>query len=186
MIFVSPCFVPHLIKSPRRREERIGDSGWVISQCMELIDSINVQFKSKYGFKLFHIHQQKVWSELQKDCLTEIDFNSRISALSTLIDWINDEELRKTLKKQPEEGSLNALQEFLKENYPHFPKNLIKRLRDIKTLRKKFPIHTDTPQIVQLIKEKVGEYPPDWKKLWNVVLSDFLTSLKELEEILKE
>lgn len=181
-----PCFVPYLIKSPRRKGKGVQNTHSVLSNCIELIDSINAFCKSKHGFKLFQVHQQKIWLELQKPCLNETDFNSRISALSTLIDWINDKELRKNLKKQPEKGSLNALEKFLKENYPHFSKNLINRLRDIKTLRKKFPIHTDTPQIVQSIKNKAGKYPPEWRKLWDKVILNFLVSLQELEEILEE
>jgi len=178
------CFVPYLIKSPRKVKEKIQSLTSSVFQCMELIDSINIFCKSNHGFKLFQIKQQKIWLELQNPCLTERNFDSQISALSALIDWINEKELRKNLKNPPEKGSLNALEEFLNENYLHFPSGLIKRLRRMKNLRNAL-IHKNLPKTIKLIKEMGEGYPPDWEKLWDKVILDFLVSLKELEEVVK-
>ncbi len=51
--------------------------------------------KNKYNVKLFEIQEQKIWNNLFEPCQGKNDFVLHITAISSLIDWINKNELKK-------------------------------------------------------------------------------------------
>lgn len=157
----------------------------IVSEIIEKIDSINLLMKKNYKIKLFEIQEQKIWNNLFEPCHDKKDFVLHITALSSLIDWINKSEIKNLLKTQPQNGSVNYLESFLQEKYSNYDLNIIKRLRRIFIIRKMFPVHTDTKESIKAIEE-LGESYSDtnYKKLWDKILLDFYASLRQLEEIL--
>ena len=156
----------------------------IVSEIIEKIDSINLLIKKNYKIKLFEIQEQKIWNNLFEPCHDKKDFVLHITALSSLIDWININELKNLLKTQPQNGSVNYLERFLQEKYSNYDKNIIKRLRRIFTIRKMF-VHRVTQESIKAIRELDEDYPnTNYKRLWGKLLLDFYASLRQLEEIL--
>jgi len=126
---------------------------FVTSEIIEKIDSINLLMKNKYNVKLFEIQEQKIWNNLFEPCQGKNDFVLHITAISSLIDWINKNELKKILETQPQNGSVNYLERFLQEKYSNYDLKIIKRLRRIFTIRKMFPVHVNTKESIKAIEE---------------------------------
>ena len=168
------------VKKDEKKERKL-----IVSEIIEKIDSINLLMKGNYKIKLFEIQEQKIWNNLFEPCQDKKDFVLHITALSSLIDWINIKGLKGFLKIESLNGSINYLERFLQEKYSNYDLNIIKRLRRIFKIRKMFPVHKDTNDSIKAIKE-LGESYPDtnYKKLWDKILLDFYTSLRQLEEIL--
>jgi len=161
------------------------EEDFIISKIIEKIDSINLLMKKNYNVKLFEIQEQKIWNSLLEPCQNKKDFVLHITALSSLIDWINKNELKNLLETQPQNGSVNYLERFLQEKYSNYDLKIIKRLRRIFTIRKMFPVHVNTKESIKAIEE-LGELYPDinYKRLWDKILLDFYLSLRQFEEIL--
>ena len=157
----------------------------IVSEIIEKIDSINLLMKKKYKIKLFVIQEQKIWNNLFEPCHDKKDFVLHITALSSLIDWINKNELKNLLKTHPQSGSVNYLEVFLQEKYPNYDLNIIKRVRRIFKIRKMFPVHRDTNESIKAIEELGESYSTvNYKRLWDKILLDFYLSLRQFEEIL--
>jgi hypothetical protein len=157
----------------------------IVSEIIEKIDSINLLMKKNYNIKLFEIQEQKIWNSLLEPCQDKKDFILHITALSSLIDWINVKGIEDFLKINSLSGSINYLESFLQEKYSHYDLNIIKRLRRIKKIRKMFPVHRDTNESIKAIEELGESYSnTNYKKLWDKILLDFYLSLRQLEEIL--
>ena len=171
-------------ESNMKRDEK-KEKKFIVSEFIEKIDSINLLMKRNYKIKLFEIQEQKIWNSLLEPCQDKKDFVLHITALSSLIDWINIKGLKGFLKIESLNGSINYLEKFLQEKYSNYDLNIIKRLRRIFKIRKMFPVHKDTNDSIKAIKE-LGESYPDtnYKKLWDKILLDFYASLRQLEEIL--
>lgn len=158
---------------------------FIVSEIMEKIDSINLLMKKNHKVKLFDIQEQKIWNSLFEPCQDKKDFVLHITALSSLVDWINIKELKDSLKIESKNGSINYLERFLQEKYSNYDLNIIKRLRRIFSIRKMFPVHIDTKESIKAIEELGESYPnTNYKKLWDKILLDFYLSLRQLEEIL--
>jgi hypothetical protein len=156
----------------------------VIFEIIEKIDSINLLMGKIYKIKLFDIQEQKIWNTLIEPCHNKKDFVLMINALSSLVDWMNIKDLEKILKTKPQNGSINYLERLLQEKYPDYDKNIIKRIRRIKSIRKMSPVHKDTNESIKAIEELGESYPnTNYTKLWEKILLDFYISLRQLEEI---
>ena len=157
---------------------------FIISKIIEKVDSINSLMEQNYKIKLFVIQEQKIWNNLFEPCKDRKDFVLHITALSSLVDWINIKELKDSLKIEPKTGSINYLERFLQEKYSNYDLNIIKRLRRIFTIRKMF-VHKVTQESIKAIRELNVEYPNiNYEELWDKILLDFYASLRQLEEIL--
>ncbi len=149
---------------------------------------INLIFKSKFsGIKLFEDNEIAIL-DIRKLCANEEEFNNRIQALTTLIDGINVKELKKFIKNKKLNGSVNVLEAFLEEHFSNYNKRIITNFRNIVTLRsKKYPIHKDDAKFIDALKYfGFKRYPPDWGRLWEVVLKNYLESLKLLKKCIEE
>jgi len=167
-----------------QRDEK-KEKKFIVSEIIEKIDSINLLMKENYKIKLFEIQEHKIWNSLFEPCQDKKDFVLHITALSSLIDWINIKGLKDFLKIESKNGSINYLEKFLQEKYFNYDKNIIERLRRIKKIRKMFPVHRDTNESIKAIEELGESYSnTNYKKLWNKILLDFYLSLRQFEEIL--
>ncbi|MCD6481738.1 MAG: hypothetical protein J7L31_05660 [Thermoplasmata archaeon] len=148
---------------------------------------INLIFANKFGVKLFKDNEIAIL-DIRKLCANEEEFNNRIQALTTLIDEINVKELKKFIRNKKLNGSVNILEAFLEEQLPNYNKTIIANLRNIITLRsKKYPIHRDDARFINALRYfGFRKYPPDWGKLWEVVLKKYLESLKLLKKCIEE
>lgn len=108
-------------------EER-KEKKFIVFKIIEKIDSINLLMKNKYNVKLFEVQEQKIWNSLFEPCQGKNDFVLHITAISSLIDWINKNELKKLLETQPQNGSINYLERFLQEKYSNYDLKIIKRI----------------------------------------------------------
>lgn len=157
---------------------------FVISEIIEKIDSINSLMEQNYKIKLFVIQEQKIWNNLFEPCEDRKDFVLHITALSSLVDWINIKKLKDSLKIELKTGSINYLERFLQEKHSNYDLNIIKRLRRIFAIRKMF-VHKVTQESIKAIRELNVEYPNiNYEELWGKILLDFYASLRQLEEIL--
>jgi hypothetical protein len=142
---------------------------------------INLIFSDKFKTKLFKDNEMAILG-IRKLCSNEEDFNNRILSLTTLIDEINTEELKKSVSKTTG-GSINILEAFLDDRLPNYAKSIIANLRNIVTLRsKKFPIHSDDPKFVGALRYFGFNIPPDWGDLWEVVLKKYLECLEKIKK----
>lgn len=146
---------------------------------------INLVFKQKFKTALFK-DAEVAMDDIQKSCMNEGDFNNRIQALSTLLDKMEKETLKKCINSDSNR-SVKVLEEFLNITFPNYDKNLISNFRNIIKLRsKKHPIHSDDPIFIRAVEYFGFHYPPDdWEKLWRSVLNKYLESLELLLTCLK-
>lgn len=180
-----PCFEPITIKSPKQIQQVEEDK--IVREIRDKIDNINLLMKSKNGFELFKIQQQKIWNILIEPCTTGEKFTSHILALKNIIDWMNTDELKmKITGEKPKEGSINYLETFLQEHYTTFDSGfIVKPLRRINKISQRFPRHKDTTEVIKEIKSLGIEYPvKDWQKLWDKIIFDFYSPLRNLEQLL--
>ena len=142
---------------------------------------INLIFSDKFKTKLFKDNEMAILG-IRKLCSNEEEFNNRILSLTTLIDVINTEELKKSVNKTTD-GSINILKAFLEDRLPNYDKSIIANLRNIVTLRsKKFPIHSDDPKFIEALRYFDFNFPPDWGDLWEVVLKKYLECLEKIKK----
>jgi len=164
------------------------ENEFLLGYIIKKIKSINKLMIENHKIELFKIQDQKVWSYLYETCLDEKSFDSQINALKNIIDWINSGELKKLLKNKVKDGSVYSvtiLELFLKENYPKYNLQIIKRLRRIIAIRKKLPIHKDTPEVKNSLAELGLPFPiNNFQETWTIILLEFIVSLRELEEVL--
>jgi ethanolamine utilization microcompartment shell protein EutS len=140
---------------------------------------IKLIFSNKFKTKLFKDDEMAIL-DLRKLCSNEEDFNNRIQSLTTLIDEIEKEELKKSVNKTTN-GSINILEAFLEDKLPNYDESFIANFRNIITLRsKKFPIHRDDPKFIEALGYFGFNFPPVWGELWEVVLKKYLDSLEKL------
>jgi hypothetical protein len=166
-----------------QRDEK-KEKKFIVSEIIKKIDSINLLMKGNYKIKLFEIQEQKIWNNLFEPCQDKKDFVWHITALSSLIDWINIKGLKDFLKIESKNGSINYLEMFLQEKYSNYDINIIQRLRRIFKIRKMF-VHKVTQESIKAIRELNVEYfNINYEELWDKILLDFYASLRQLEEIL--
>lgn len=154
-----------------------------LMDIFRLRDNVNLHFKNKFGFDIFRLEQEGVIPEIAKPCEIETDFVTKIALLGNLIDWMNVDDLKSSLKVEARGSkSITLLEEFLKQEFSVFDETIIKNLRIINELRnKKFPIHKEGEEVIGIFEELGEKYPPkDWGNVWRKVLDLYIDSLKNL------
>ena len=152
----------------------------IVDEIIQKRREINISFNSKFKTNLFKDHEMAILG-IRKLCSNEEDFNNRIQSLTALIDEMHTKELRKYVDIN-KDGSVNILEAFLEVKLPKYNKTIITNLRNIVILRsKKFPIHKDDPKFITALSYfGFQNFPPDWEKLWKVVLKKYLESLEKI------
>ncbi len=150
------------------------------------IESIN--FSSiKYGFKLFRN------LKMIKRCLDEItsipttakDTNNLLQSLSTIMDDIDVTQIKKTIKRNDVQGSLNNLKIFFNYIGKRAP-NSISDLQAIHAARStKFPNHSNMRDYHRAVRSLTGKNDPTEDELSKCCLNKFLNGLIEIRDTLK-
>lgn len=155
-----------------------------VEKVVDQRDSINDLCMAKFKFKLFHTNERAVL-QIMKPCRSEGEFTSNIAALALLIAQLNVTEMKKFVGEKA--GSINVLDEFLKQQIRDYPPELISIFRDIMTMRsKRFPIHTTDPKFVEVVVKITGAYPPIWSSLYLKALNLYQHGLDRLLDCLRE
>lgn len=177
------CFEPREIESPKLIElEKIIEENAYLSTLLNGIDRINVLTKSKWNKELFTIKTYRILLKFNSSCLNTDDFVEKMLSLFNLLEWMNIKQF--PISNPPEKGTINFLEQFLKENYPNSNyKYLIKRMRKISDLRNMVHKGMETTKTVKIMQKYNVENLQD---LWKEMLIEFLLSLKELEEIFSQ
>lgn len=153
----------------------IGQTPSVIMSPLQLFvearNYLNTNFKARFGIELFQPLTDDLLAgfDLAKPCLDQRDFALKIQALAGLIDRIDESELKKKIKNREnlKNGSINALEQFLKENFPKYPKYIVSNLRHLLSLRSKmYPAHATTSEMIVVLGNfGISNYPlNDWDK----------------------
>lgn len=153
-------------------------------------DYLDVNFKDSFGFRLFNTLPDDCIAIVSsiKPCNDDEDFSLKIQALAGIFDRMNIDEMRKLIKdktKQNLKGSINLLEQILKENVPNYPKSIIFNLRNLMSLRSKmYPVHATSAEILVILRNLgINNYPlDDWEKGWKKIFSLCSNSLVELVE----
>jgi hypothetical protein len=124
-------------------------------------------------------------------CTCEKDFTTKVCALAGLLDRINENEIRKLIgdkEKQNLSGSINILEQILKENYPKYSGYLISNLKSLMNLRNKmYPTHALSAQILVALQNfGITNYPlDDWEDGWLKILGLCSKSMDGLVKLLQ-
>jgi len=162
-----------------------------VQHFVESRNFLDVNFKYRFGIRLFQAlaDDSVAVIDLVKPCKDQKDFSLKIQALAGMIDRINEKELRNKIhKKEQIIGSINVLEQFLKENAPTYPRHIISNLRNLMSLRSKmYPAHATAAEIIVVLRNfGIINYPlDDWEKGTRKIillcansLSDFVSFLQ--------
>jgi hypothetical protein len=151
----------------------------IIPKIVSKRSQINLIFEGRFNTKLFKESEQAI-IDMGMQCKNEDDFNNRIQALSTLIERIETNELKQRMGCM-KKGSVNIIEEILEKEVPNYDRMIVVILRNIIKLRsKKFPIHSNDPEFIKALSYFGFTYPPNFKRLWEKVLSEYYRSLELL------
>ena len=149
---------------------------------VEIRNQVNSLFLARFNFKLFYEEVEKSIDQISRNCYDSKGLVTNLASLGTIIDKINVDSLKRKLKSKPKEGSINTLEIFLQENYPHYDPIIIKNLRNIMTIRNQWPIHDNTSKGIKLVEEIYGTYPvDDFSIFWDKILHLYQQSLAVLK-----
>jgi len=154
---------------------------------IEIRDTINAIFHSKHKDKLLLLNEERNLLDFFKTAKTEEEFTHRISSLGQVSRHMNINILRKlTNEKDTELGSVALLDKLL-ISLGSQNKSTTDILRNIGRIRMGYPIHTDIAGVIQGYKYFGISYPiADYQTTWTTLLNQYLTSLKQLYEILAD
>jgi len=141
--------------------------------------AIDLLFKHIFGTRLFKsIPDDSVAiKDFITPCLTEQNFILKITALAGVIDRIEETDVKKIIKTRETKdmrGSINILEQILKENVPDYRTYIIKNMRNIMALRSKFyPTHAHSSEIIKILNNLgINKYPlENWDKGWIKILT---------------
>lgn len=154
-----------------------------LMKIFSLRDKVNLHFKNKFGFELLKMEQEGVIPEIVRPCEIETHFAMKIALLGNLIDWMNVEDLKSNIEGEIKGAkSITLLEQFLKYKSIPYEDKSIRNLRTINDLRnKKFPIHKEGEEVIDIFREIEEKYPPDnWDIVWKKILGLYLESLEDL------
>jgi len=155
---------------------------------------LDINFKNRFGVRLFRplTDDSVALVDLVKPCQNARDFAIKIQALAGLIDRINESEVRKIIqdkeKQQQLKGSVNLLEQIVRENYPNYPRHIISNLRNLMSLRSKiYPTHATSSEILVVLRNfGIDNYPmEDWEEGWRKVLRLCSNSLGDFVRLLQ-
>ncbi len=159
------------------------DSRSKISILIDLRNHINELSLSRFGFELLN-QDEKSLEQVSKDCYDNDGLVVNLAAIGTLIDGMNVTGMKLKLKEVPQEGSINTLEEFLKEHIPEYEREIITNFRTIMKIRNQWPIHKSSAQGVKLIIKVNETYPvDDFEEFWSRLFNLYTESLRGLESI---
>ncbi len=153
----------------------------------------DINFKNRFGTGFFKplLDDCLATVDSAKPCENEEQFSMKVQALAGMIDRIEESNLKgliKTKEKQQISGSINILEQILKENTPNYPRYAVQNLRNLMSLRSKmYPAHATSHEILVILQNfGIAQYPlEDWGKGWKKILTLCSNSLEKLVSLLQ-
>ena len=161
-----------------------------VHRFAEYRNFIDVNFKDRFGIKLFDTSPDDLVAgcDLIRPCNCQTDFVLKIQALAGMIERLNVKELKGLInKKDINDGSINALEQFLKEICVDVPRYIVGNLRALILIRNKiYPTHrTATELLVVLRNLGIDKYPlEDWQSGYNKILDLVANSMVGLNGLI--
>jgi hypothetical protein len=164
-----------------------------VQHFVESRNYLDVNFKTRFGVRLFNAvtDDSVAVIDLVKPCSDQKDFALKVQALAGMIDRINEKELKDRIKNKEKEklqGSINILEQFLNENFSHYPSYIISNLRNMMALRNKmYPAHTTAAEIVVILRNfGIDKYPlDDWERGLRKIVGLCANSLADLVKLVQ-
>ncbi len=167
----------------------VGESPEFQRDLLQLVDGIvdyrrklNQWTQQEHGFSPFNQREAEIWA-LAHPVVIEEDFTNRILAVGILID-----EMTFQLEGDPKaRGSIDELEAWMKKTSKSSgnASALTAILRQIRTLRNtSFPVHPANAEYVTVIVGWGLSFPPDWARLYHLVLEKYLQVLKQIATFL--
>lgn len=195
-------YLPLLDEKVREEMVKIFGENHILSVIMrplrffvESRNYLDIIFKNKFGVRLFRpLTDDSVASvDLIKPCQNAKEFAVKIQVLAGLIDRINEKKIRNLIqdkkKQQQLKGSVNLLEQIVKENFPKYPRHIISNLRNLMSLRSKiYPTHANSSEILVILRNfGIDKYPmEDWEEGWRKILTICSNSLGDFVKLLQE
>jgi len=157
-------------------------------KCVELIDHININFEGKYGIEFIHQDNTKLTVEMISPCQNEQNiFISKLTNLATLFET-NFDKIIKDYSLDRKLRNFDVIRTLLKIKNIEYNSTMITTWQNIKDLRNCFVHYDQRPQkMFQIFRYfNLPEYfPPNYERLWDAILNEFITSIEEWNDILK-
>lgn len=154
--------------------------------------AIDVNFKRRFGTKLYRStnDDSRAVLDMARPCQNEEDFVHKVQALSGMIDRIQPKVkglITNPVTRRRIRGSINILENVLREKFGSFDPEIISNLRRIKRLRNSsYPTHVLSERFAEELRNMGFSYPPDdWSVVWEAVLELWSRSFERLTELLK-
>jgi hypothetical protein len=152
----------------------------------------DLRFESKFKTRFFKplLDDCVATVDSIKPCENEEQFSMKVQALAGMIDRIEESKARSLIKNKKGQtviGSINILEEILKENTVKYPKHAVQNLRNLMSLRNMYPAHATTARILVVLQNfGIANYPlKDWGKGWRRILTLCANNLGELADVLQ-
>jgi hypothetical protein len=166
--------------------ERVAENKLAAS-IIEMRDIINAVFYEKHKQKLLLLNEERNLLDFFKPAYTEEEFSHRIASLGEISRNLNLDILRKVTAET--DTSLKSIQ-LLDKLLTHLgisDKNIPNTLKYLGRIRQGYPIHTDIAGVIEGLRHFEITYPiQNYEAAWQILLENYLTSLKELYKILSE
>lgn len=149
-----------------------------------------MNFLDNFGIRLFRDSADDLVAicDLVKTCKYQTNFVLKIQALSVMIDRMNTKELKILIRiRNLPNGSINALEQFLKENYSKISRHIIKNLRNLMSLRNKmYPAHATASVLLAYLRNfGKDKYPlEDWETSFSKILNLVTNSMVDLNGLI--
>jgi hypothetical protein len=162
------------------------------AQIIESRDNINVLFGERFKGKLLNLPQERNLLQLFRNCDTQEDFTYRAVSLCELAKSIETEHIKNLVQPPKGSGSLDTLGTFLRDG-EHFPNQktnkinqIMSSLQKLNHLRRGFPVHADSSEVIRALKFFGVEYPIlDYQTAWIKLLKAYSETLQHLLNLLK-
>ncbi|MFA5088308.1 MAG: hypothetical protein WC552_04665 [Candidatus Omnitrophota bacterium] len=181
--------VEHFSAKPIEKKEkrRISSLGEHIAG---LRDSINAIAKAKWGFTLLEIKQERPLVTLYLSCHCQDEFADRMSALLSLVSWINKDATNALLKEPvlESEGTKYHLEKFMEQEFPYPDKeNTFGKFEDLQGILNKFMTYKDSEEVLNSFAELGIPRPSeeDYSETWEAILYKYCSFLKSLLALLQ-
>ncbi|MFQ5787101.1 MAG: hypothetical protein ACE5H1_03895 [Thermodesulfobacteriota bacterium] len=157
----------------------------LVTNLVERKREINIICKRKYKTRFFRDNEKAIMS-IKRPCSNEEEFDHRVQGLSSIIDEIETEKIKKQIKSE-DNGSINIMKSLLRSNDEKNYGDILNNLRMLRVLRnKKFPTHSDNGKFIEATANfGQDKFPPDWEILWESVLEGTVKSLERFRNALQ-
>lgn len=156
----------------------------IVTKIRKRFEELQISFMDAKLGPLFQSIDERIWDDIEKDAYAEERFVYQINALGVLIDGM---QWKKRIRIQPkdETGSISCLKQYLVEQGLSQDKvdKIVEPLRAIKIIRKQYPVHIGTSEVLQRAEKTIGIASADmYQEKWRKVLEKIQDVLESIPD----